>query len=349
MLTGVLPLEHGADGDAFGLAPDVVTIADAARQAGVSTAFFTANPTTSAAFGFARGFETFKALLPGDGATPIEEAATWIGAHKAERFVVVVHARGGHPPWEVPADQLKALPPENYAGPIEPGAHAAEILARARHVPPLVRFNDADRKRAWALHDFAVSAHDAALGRLISALDDAGRRDDTAVIVVGDTGMDTAAHVPFGDADPLDEGALSALLVVHSAGQTAASHVRAPTSSIDIATTVLMELGLSPPASFEGEDLAAAEADDGTRALFASTGERQLVSWMGLLLRTNDTQSELCVPALDAACSSDAAPLEPLSSEALRKLMSASKKKRALHTPPTLDSKTAAALSAWGR
>ncbi len=352
MLTGVLPFEHGADGDGSRLAEGVITVAEAAREAGISTAMFTANPTTMTAFGFARGFETFTGIVAGDGAATrvVDEAAAWISAHKAERFVVVVHARGGHPPWEAPPEQLKTLAPDAYTGPIEPGAHAAEILARARHVPPLVRFNDADRKRAWALHDYAVSSHDAALGRLLAALDEAGHHDDTAILVASDTGMDVAAHVPFGDAEPLDEGALASMLVVHSAGEVTPSHVRTPTSSIDIATTVLTELGLSPPASFEGEDLATAETDDGTRPLFASTATRQLVSWMGLLLRTSDAQSELCVPALDAACSSDAAPLEPLASEALRKLMgNLANRKRPPHAVPALDGKTAAALSAWGR
>ena len=351
MLTGVLPFEHGAEGDASRLAEGIVTIGEAAREAGVSTAMFSANPTTSAAFGFARGFQTFKSFYPNQEASHVfDEAVTWIGAHKSERFVLVVHARGGHPPWEVPADQLKTLPPDQYSGPIEPGAHAAEILARARHVPPLVRFNEADRKRAWALHDYAVSAHDTMIGRLLSALDEAGRRDDTAVIVTSDTGMNAAAHVPFGDAEALDESSLASLLVVHSAGQTTPSHVKAPTSAIDVATTVLAELGLAPPQAFEGEDLALAEGDDGSRAIFASTGNHQLVSWMSLIARPNDAQAEVCVPALDATCSSDAAPLMPLASEALRKLLeTAAKKKRAPHAPPTLDGTTAAALTAWGR
>ncbi len=351
MITGVLPSGHGENGDASRLADGIITIGEAAREAGISTAMFTANPTTSAAFGFNRGFQTFQSFFPGTDASRVfEEAATWIGAHKTERFLLVVHARGGHPPWDVPADQLKALQPENYIGPVEPGAHAAEILSRARHVPPLVRFNDADRKRAWALHDFAVGAHDAALGRLLAALDEAGRKTDTSVIVTSDTGMNVAAHVPFGDAEPLDESALASLLVIHSAGEALASHVRAPTSSIDIATTALAELGLAAPQPFDGEDLGNADGDDGSRPLFAQTGSRQLVSWMGILARTDNAQTELCVPALDAACTSDASLLMPLASEALRKLQDdASKKKRAPLTPPALDGPTAAALTAWGR
>lgn len=352
MITGVLPIEHGADGDASRLADGVITIGDAAREAGIATAMFTANPTTSAAFGFDRGFQTFKSLFPAEGPATrvIDEAVTWIGAHKSERFLVVVHARGGHPPWDVPPEELKVLPPENYTGPIEPGAHAAEILAHARHVPPLVRFNDADRKRAWALHDYAVSANDAALARLLTALDEAGRRNDTTIIVTSDTGMNGAERVPFGDAEALDESALASLLVIHSPGESSASHVRAPTSSIDLATTALSELGLAPPQSFEGEDLANADGDDGSRALFARTGSRALVSWMGLLVRVSGNQTELCAPALDAACASDASPLMPLSSEAVRKLLAESaRRKPAVHAPPALDGPTAAALTAWGR
>ena len=353
MLTGVLPFEHGAEGDESRLAPGVVTIGEAAREASVSTAMFTANPTTSAAFGFSRGFQTFESFLPGSGGGStrvIEEAAKWIGAHKSERFLVVVHARGGHPPWEVPADQIKSLAPDDYSGPIEAGPHAAEILSKARHVPPQVRFNDADRKRAWALHDYAVSAHDTALARLLGAIEEAGRTGDTSIIVTSDTGMNASAHVPFGDDEPLEESALESLLVVHSAGETTGSRVRVPTSSIDVATTALAELGLAPPQSFEGEDLASAEGDDGSRALFASRGQRQLVSWMGLVAKTGGGATELCVPALDAACASDASPLAPIASEALRKLLDGvSQKKRASHTPPALDSPTAAALTAWGR
>ncbi|HEY1959843.1 MAG TPA: sulfatase-like hydrolase/transferase [Polyangiaceae bacterium] len=353
MLTGVLPIENGADGDGSRLANGLVTIGEAAREASISTAMFTANPTTSAAFGFSRGFQTFQSFLPGSGGSAtraLEEAATWIGAHESERFLVVVHARGGHPPWDVPADQLKTLAPDDYSGPIEPGPHAAEILAHARHVPPQVRFNDADRKRAWALHDWAVAAQDASLGRLLAAIDEAGHKDDTAIIVTSDTGLATGAHVPFGDDEPLDESALESVLVFHATGETTGAHTRVPTSSIDVATTVLGELGLAAPQSFEGEDLAFAESDDGARPIFASRGGRQLVSWMGLVAKTGEGPTELCVPALDAACASDASPLAPLASEAVRKLLAdASKKKRAAHTPPTLDGPTAAALTAWGR
>jgi hypothetical protein len=213
-----------------------------------------------------------------------------------------------------------------------------------------VRFNDADRKRAWVLHDAALAAQDASLGRLLAALDESGRRDDTSVLVTGDVGVDTAVHVPFGDLEPLGETSLAVPLLYHPAAGATSSSSRVPTSSIDVATTVLGELGLAPLAVFEGEDLFDADGDDGTRPRFASNGDHALIAWMGLELRGGSGQSELCVPSIDAACASDAAPLEPLASEALRKLMSTSREHRpAVRTAPVLDAKTAAALTLWGR
>ncbi|HEX3343611.1 MAG TPA: sulfatase-like hydrolase/transferase, partial [Polyangiaceae bacterium] len=186
MLTGLSPRVHALDDPDARLGAGPTTIEEACRQGGVATAMFTANPTTGAAFGFDRGWDTFVAHDPLEDtpATQVfDEAATWIAAHAADRFLVVVHARGGHPPWDATPDELKAMPPEGYFGMVEP-RRAAEALAKAHKHPG--RFKDDDRARAWALYDRAVDAHDAALGRLVTALRLAGRDEDTAVIVTGD-------------------------------------------------------------------------------------------------------------------------------------------------------------------
>ena len=128
---------------------------------------FTANPTTGAAFGFDRGWDTFVAHDPLENvpATVVfDEAAQWIDAHKAGRFLLVVHARGGHPPWDASPADLKSMPPDGYLGVIEP-RRAAEALAKVRKHPG--RFKDDDRTRAWALFDHAIDEHDQALGRLL--------------------------------------------------------------------------------------------------------------------------------------------------------------------------------------
>jgi hypothetical protein len=59
ILTALPPRSSGVIDDESGLAPDVTTLADVARQAGIRAAMFTANPSTGSAFGFARGWDTF--------------------------------------------------------------------------------------------------------------------------------------------------------------------------------------------------------------------------------------------------------------------------------------------------
>jgi arylsulfatase A-like enzyme len=365
MLTGLGADAHKlADSDAR-LPRSLVTIGDAAHQGGVVTAFFTANPTTGAPFGFDRGWDTFQAQVPGDEtpATKIfDDAARWIDAHKSEAFLIVLHARGGHPPWDATTDDLKGLAPAQYTGGIDP-KHAAELLARARHVPPQVRFNDADRARTWALYEVALDAHDAALGRLMAALRAAGRDADTSVIVTSDSGVDEAAHVPFGDGESLDEATLRVPLVVRPAAEpgkpaVAGRRVSAPTASQDVARTVLGALGLSAPGAFGGIDLwqSAIEAPDPRgRARLAVLGNRaalRLGSYV--LIAVGAREPKVCDLSLEPACLTDVRPAYPLAAAILQRsafdaLVAPRTVDAVAREGASIDVPTSTVLKSWGR
>ncbi|CAN5175150.1 hypothetical protein BH09MYX1_BH09MYX1_65380 [soil metagenome] len=357
MLTGLSPHLHGATDEGARLATSVTTIADAAKDAGVSTAYFTANPTTSSAFGMDRGFQTSASSLPGapgGGAAVFDSAAKWIAEHKSDRFLVVVHARGGHAPWDIPIDDLKGLAPDGYTGAIEP-IHAAEMLAKARHVPPLLRFNDADRTRAWALYGKAIQGQDAAFGRLLAGLRDVGREADTTVIVSGDAGMDDGAHIPFGDLEPLNDGALTIPLLVRPAGGQGSVRSQALTSSVDVARTMLLELGLAPPLSFGGLDLRDLASGQTGRIVEATFGSRRWLRWQSFVFRGADGKEELCDLKSDATCAVDMSETFPLVVEAFRREVLLRARKEAKRTnrdvreAPNVDPELANALGAWGR
>ena len=250
MLTGLPARVHGVSEPDTMLGPNGITIAEAARQAGVVTAMFTANPTTTAAYGFSRGWETFAARSPaeeGPATTVFEDVERWLDGHKEDRFLIVVHARGGHPPWDVAGDE-KDLPPASYTGSLD-AKHAGEVLAKVRKQASTKLFTDADRERAFALHSKALLAHDAALGKLVAHVRSIGRDVDTTWIVTGDVGVDAGAHAPFLDEDALDENVLSVPLVVRAPGPPIRARVASPTASVDLARTVLDTLGLEPPAA----------------------------------------------------------------------------------------------------
>lgn len=325
MLTGLPPRQHGASGAEAALSPSVFTIAEATRQAGIVSAMFTANPTTTAAYGFARGWETFSPRLPGEegGAAAIfDDVGRWLEAHQNDRFFVVVHASGGHPPWDVTSEELKELPPANYQGSLEP-RHAGEALAKARKAGGR-SFADPDRERAFALHAKALGTHDKALGSLVSRLRLIGRDKDTAWIVTGDVGVDAAARVPFLEDDSLEEGALSIPLILRGVGQPAKARVSAATSGVDVARTVLDSFGLSAPPELRGESLwtiAAQNQASADRPLIAATTTRFSIRWGPFaVVGLRERELKVCNLSLDPDCVSDVRPSHPLAAEALHTL-----------------------------
>jgi arylsulfatase A-like enzyme len=359
MVTGLLPREHAVDDGDARLPASITTIAEAARQAGITTALFTAVPTTGAAFGFERGWSTFESLPPTDTAAAVslvDRAASWIGAHKGERFLVVVHARGGHPPWDVTGDQLKTLEPQNYTGGLD-ARHAAELLSRASASPSSLRFGDADRARAWSMYEVAMAAHDAAIGRLEVALDGAGRTADTALLVTGDIGVDEAARVPFAQTSSVVEASLWTPLVIDlPGGEYAGSRVATPTTGQDIARTVLGALGLVAPVGFGGIDLidlAGGRLPTFARPLMATLGDRFALRWGSFAdSGQRDRETRLCDLSLEPACVSDVRGSYPLASSLLHAAAFDARvggPPRPPREPVTIDPTTALALRAWGR
>jgi arylsulfatase A-like enzyme len=358
MLSGALAREHGVDAPDATLSPTVFTFAEAARQAGVVTAMFTANPTTTSSYGFARGFETFTPHMPGDEVAAVgvfDEVTRWLDGHKDDRFLLVVHARGGHPPWDVTSEEVKDLPPANYAGSLEP-KRAGEGLAKAKRGGSRM-LADADRERAFALHAKAVAAHDAALGKLAAHLRALGREKDTAWIVTSDVGVDAGAHVPFLEEDALDEGALALPLVVRLPGAELERRVATATSALDVTRTVLEALALRPPAQLRGAPLwttASRGAHVSERPLLATTGTRFSARWAGFaLVGVRDRELKLCNLLLDPDCVSDVRPTHPLAAEILHAMVFDELVTGKPPPPPTArvipDAPTTAALKAWGR
>ena len=360
MLTGLPVRAHGVSEPDAVLGPAGITIAEAARQAGVVTAMFTANPTTTSTYGFARGWETFNARSPaedGPATTVFEDAERWLDGHKEDRFLIVIHARGGHPPWDVAGDE-KDLPPANYAGSMD-AKHAGEVLAKVKRQTGSKLFTDADRERAFALHSKALTAHDTALGKLVTHVRSLGRDVDTTWIVTGDVGIDGAAHAPFLDEDALDESVLAIPLVVRAPGPPIRARVASPTTSVDLARTVLETLGLPPPQLLRGDSLwsvAQRDVQAPERPRIATTTTRFSARWSTfVLVGSHEREGKLCNLSLEAACVSDVRATHPLAAEILHgfvfdDLARGVDPKKPLPPPshPPADAASVISLRAWG-
>jgi arylsulfatase A-like enzyme len=354
MLTGLAAREHGVDQAAARLPAGLTTVADAARQAGLATALFTANPTTGNAFGFDRGWSTFESQWPtqaGPSVQIFDRAAAWLAQHGSERFLLVVHARGGHPPWDITPDELKALEPKGYTGTLDP-RHAGELLSH----PGAHGLTEDDRVRAWEMYDAAIAAHDAALGRLISAVSSTGRAGDTAIIVTGDVGVEGSS--PLADAGSLDETDLWTPLIVDlPGGEFAGVRTGTPTSGLDLPRTMLGLLGLEPPDSFGGVDLvdlAAHRAPTIARPLVASFGDRFALRWGSFVeAGQRDREGRLCDLSLEPNCISDVRTTYPLAASLLHAkafdFFVSTKAHPPAREPANIDKETHEALRVWGR
>ena len=361
LLTGEPPRAHSLTDLGARLPASRTTIHQVARDASVRTAMFTGVPTTFAAFGFKGSWERFVEHPPTSGApatAPLDDAAAWIAGtlrgSSTERFLVMVHARGGHPPWHVTPKELAAIPPVDYAGMIDP-RRAGQVLANVRQKASLT-LSPADRDRVRALAALALSGQDRALGAIIAALRAGGLWDTTLFIVTGDVASGATEGL-YGDSPDLQEPALTLPLYVHFPGSLfGGARVEAPTEIYDIARTTLASLGLTFPKESFGRDLAAVASGFGysaTEPQIATFGDRYSVRWDELVLSGRaDAPPQLCDLGLDPTCAFNRRAIMPLATQALfRRFVQRDVAVRAppdRREPVTVDADTAALLSVWG-
>ena len=351
VLSGLHPSEHGVSAPGLILPKDVQTVADLARQASVPTVAFSANPTAGPAFGFSRGWDTIKSFSPVRDATvqTFEGATEWVRAHKDERFFLMVHARGGHPPWDISERDLKDLPPANYSGGLDP-RRAGETLSKARSIPK--HFTDADRTRAWAAYAYALRREDDSLGQFVRELAKVDDLRDTTLIVTGDVGIVPHASVPLAPVDGLDETALSIPLVVIAPG-VPNGVVMSASSSVDVAATLVASLGLELPKHFHGEDLflRATQEQTSERPVVAFDRGTYSIRWADFVVSGREfSDARFCFTRVDPHCASDVRGSYPIALEALlgQLVLVRGMKVRVAQESVFLDPVTLDQLTAWG-
>jgi hypothetical protein len=361
LLTGLSPLGHGVTDAGARLPAGVGTIGGIARDASVRTAMFTGVPFTFRAFGFGASWEKYLEHAPSSGAAataPIDDALAWItetGKIAPDaRLLAVVHARGGHPPWDVTSKELSTAAPPEYAGLIEPRS-AAQKIARMRRAKRANVITDADRQRIRALEQIALAGQDRALGALIAALRASGLWDATLLLVTGDVSSG-ADELFAGDLD-LGEAALTLPLYAHfPTGVAARRRVAEPTEMVDLARTALVALGLTPPKQSLGRDLMRIAAGLEVAALapqIATRGDSYSARWGNLILSGKFPKPpSLCDLALDATCAFNRRDAMPIAASALfRGVVAddlATRARAVRREPATIDGETSAALNVWG-
>jgi len=225
LLSGATPPHHGLrDNGIRALDQGVYTLAEAARAAGRRTAAFVSGFPLDARFGLEQGFEHYDDRLAAEtpgGVTRIQErrgdltvgaARDWLATlAPSDSFFLWLHLFDAHEPYEAPPAFAARHPGDPYQ---------AELAFQ-----------------------------DAALGDLISALAQAGRSEDTLVLVTADHGEGLGEHGEDTHALLLHDATVRVPFVL-SGPDVPTVVVGTPVSLVDAAATLVELAGIEDDGRF---------------------------------------------------------------------------------------------------
>lgn len=264
LFTGLRPRNHGLmAGNGYYLSDALDTLAERLARNGWSTACFTANDFISPSFGLTQGFGFVERVYD----LPMSAYPFAAGAHdrgvdwalrehaQGRRFFLFLNDIEPHAPYTPPAESEAqfigdATPQEVAAAralefPITLGYNVGAI-----HIPPRII------EVASRLYDAEVATVDAAVGRLVRRLRDAGVLDDTVLVVLGDHGENFGEHGLLEHVFSMHRTLLHVPLVVRYPPAFAAGCVVDDLVRLeDVHTTIVGLCGLTPEPRRDGASL----------------------------------------------------------------------------------------------
>lgn len=236
LFTGLYPPEHGLRTNGRGrLDEKLPTLPALLRDVGYDTAAFVSSFVLDGRFGLGRGWAKYDdgqlskfaaetdALQRSRGAREVVDAALdWFSRRGKQPFCLWVHFYDPHFPYD---------------------AHADEFGDRFRDRP----------------YDGELAAVDAQIARLLKAIDAAGQRDNTWIIVLGDHGEGLGDHVERTHGYTLYDSTQRVPLLMSWAGHIkSGQEIKQPVSLVDVLPTVVEQLRLRRPSDLKGRSLAPA-------------------------------------------------------------------------------------------
>lgn len=368
LLSGLSPRTHGVEDGAVRVADSTRLLSEIVKEASGRSALFTGVPSTFADFGFAAGWDTYEAISPVldlPATEPLSRALKWLETelddeHSGPRLLVI-HARGSHPPWDLTREEAQLLKPDEYAGILDP-RRGGIMLAALRRKKARVQHHlqEEDWVRLHALQDAALAKEDVLLGELVNLLKKKGAWEQSLLVVAGDVSAGEPPDAPYDPQGSLSEERLGAPLVIKFPnGDWAGRSDSLPVSAPDVTVTILSALGIPVPESLQGVDLYAALHGNVavvTQPLIATSAGRYSTRLGPWLLRGELGKTpSLCALDLDPACVNEVFDEKPYAARALwlatfraesaARLSSARPKER---QPAVLSPETIAALTVWG-
>ncbi len=249
------------------LAEPAVTLAEALRDAGWTTAAIADGGWLIEDRGLMQGFEHFETKNRGV-VDRVGRGIEWLEEHadRDQPFFLFLHTYEVHTPYLPPAGYEERFA-EGYQGPMREVLQRARDYAGSEEVenpltdvqqkivnPALKTADAADTAFVKALYDAELSLVDEQFALLMGWLRVHGHLEDTIVIVTSDHGEEFNEHGDFGHKQVYEE-CLRVPLMVRLPGGPRGLRRADPAQLVDLMPTLLSELQVPAPESVVGRDL----------------------------------------------------------------------------------------------
>lgn len=253
-ITTAYSVEEAMRGDVRGTPPKtdilpsaVVTMAEAFKAAGYTTAAITTNPFLIRDFGFAQGFDRFE-FMGGEGFAHAD-AVLGRALHEigdgATRLFLWVHLMEPHSPYSPPAAVREGLPP------LQP----PELVPPSVAIPAWISVEGSRDVRFYeSLYDGEIRVADTAFGAFVTALRARDLWPETALVVTADHGEQFMEHGGFEHNTNLYDELVRVPLVIRVPG-LAPRYVHAQVQLVDVMPTLLTLVGAHVPPMINGRDV----------------------------------------------------------------------------------------------
>ena len=266
LFTSRYPSQHGVISFESVLSQEEVTLAEALREAGYATAFFSPNGVLREGWGYEQGFDEFAEFaIPGIAEQPdhlrLPYRADYTNRHALAWLDSLSASGATRPPVFL---YIQYMEPHS---PYAPRKDALERVLGGRKPPDLdevnrfaflgndVAVDDRVLRDLRDVYDAEVLSLDTELRRLFHALGSRGLLENAIVVVTSDHGEEFKEHGLLGHEKTLFGEVTRVPLLIALPGRSEGAEIAEAVSLVDLAPTLFCLIGRPVPASFEGRSL----------------------------------------------------------------------------------------------
>jgi arylsulfatase A-like enzyme len=272
LASGMSPRAHGAIKDDAPMCEEITTFAEVMHGAGWRTGFIGANtyfePVEA---GYRQGFEFFFASGDEGARRMLEYVAYFLDPIYGQPFFLHTHFMDPHCPYQPDEKSLRAMQDVPF-GPTdssdeEIGPLGWDNMAHPCHaVPPMESGAPLDEHPLASKASRYLDAYDAGLHQmdgdlrlLKQTLQASSAWDNSWVIITGDHGEEFGEHGRIGHGEKVYAETTWVPLIIRPPGglTDGGRRIATPISLVDVPKSIVSAIGLTPPDSWTGRDLAA--------------------------------------------------------------------------------------------